>query len=50
LELPQLGPAGRRAVRGLFVEIERAAYDRVGIDRAFDPSLERVFQVTIPPV
>jgi hypothetical protein len=50
LELPQLGPAERRGVRNLFVEIERAAYDRIEIERAFDPSLERISTITIPPV
>lgn len=50
LELPQLGPAARRGVRNLFVEIERAAYDRIEIERAFDPSLQRIFKITIPSV
>lgn len=50
LELAQLNPAQRRAVRSLFVEIEKAAYDRVEIDRAFDPGTERIFKISIPHV
>ena len=50
LELAQLNPAQRRAVRSLFVEIEKAAYDRVEIDRAFDPGIERIFKISIPHV
>ena len=50
LELPQLGPAARRGVRNLFVEIERAGYDRIEIERGFDPSLKLVVKTTIPPV
>ncbi|WP_344801038.1 DUF5691 domain-containing protein, partial [Microlunatus ginsengisoli] len=50
LELPQLTPAQRRGVRSLFVEIERTGFDRIEIDRAFDPDAVRVFKITIPPV
>jgi hypothetical protein len=52
LELPRLSPASRRAVRSLFVEIERAAYEVIEIDLAFDPpsARGRVFRVSIPPV
>ncbi len=50
LELPQLTPAARRGVRNLFVEIERATYDRIEVERAFDPSLARIAKITIPPV
>ena len=50
LELPQLTPVQRRAVRSLFVEIEKAGSDRIEIERAFDPALPRVFRITIPHV
>ncbi len=50
LELAHLGPAARRGVRNLFVEIERAARDRIEIEHAFDPSSKRILEITIPPV
>lgn len=50
LELAQLTPAQRRAVRSIFVEIEKAGSDRIEIERAFDPALPRVFRITIPHV
>jgi hypothetical protein len=50
LELPQLTPAQRRAVRSLFVEIEKAGSDRIEIEGAFDPALPRFFRITIPHV
>jgi hypothetical protein len=50
LELPHLVPAARRAVRSLFVEIERSASDAVEIERAFDPSRPSTPRVSIPPV
>lgn len=50
LDLPQLDPSLRRGVRAMFVETERVAYERVELDRAFDPSREPVFRVSIPPV
>jgi hypothetical protein len=50
LELPHLSPASRRAIRSLFVEIERVAYEVVEIEHAFDPSHGRVSRLSIPPV